>query len=307
MQLIRQPGELQTGGRKVSVGIGMFDGVHLGHQQVLKQTIFDARQHNGVSLAITFDRHPATILAPAKAPPLIYSLPRKLREIESLGIDATLVIEFTAEFSRTPGDEFVRRLAAQLGHVYSICVGRSFTFGYKRSGNVDLLRAIGSEIGFQVHGLAAVSLAGQIVSSTRIRERIAAGDLDAASQMLGRTYSISGKVIEGDKLGRKLGTPTANIDIRGLVTPPPGVYSVQAALGPEVLPAVANLGTRPTVDKTNELRLEVHLLDTARDLYGTTMEIFFGEYLRPEKQFASLDELKAQIAHDIDAARKTFQ
>jgi riboflavin kinase / FMN adenylyltransferase len=306
VHLIRHASELQPGRRKVSVGIGMFDGVHLGHQQVLKQTIFDARNHQGISLAVTFDRHPNSIVAPARVPKLIYSLPQKLRAIESLGVDAILLIEFNQAFSRTPGDQFVRDLAAQLGQIYSICVGNNFTFGHKRSGNVDLLKAMGAEIGFQVHGLAAVSLAGQIVSSTRIRERITAGQLDAASQMLGRTYSISAKVLEGDKLGRKLGAPTANLDIRGLVTPPNGVYAVQASLAGEVLPAVANLGTRPTVDKGDELRLEVHLLDTDRDLYGETLEICFVDFLRPEQRFDSLADLQSQIARDIEAARKSF-
>jgi len=307
VQLIRHARELHTAGRKISVGIGMFDGVHLGHQQVLKQTIFDARNHNGISLAVTFDRHPNSIVAPARAPKLIYSLPQKLRAIESLGVDAILLIEFDTAFSRTPGDQFVRDLAAHLDHIYSICVGNNFTFGHKRSGNVELLRKIGAEIGFQVHGLAAVSLAGQVVSSTRIRERIASGDLDAASQMLGRTYSISAKVLEGDKLGRKLGAPTANLDIRGLITPPNGVYAVQASTNGEIFPAVANLGTRPTLDKGEELRLEVHLLDTNRDLYGQTIEICFIDFLRSEQRFASLDELKAQIGRDIDAARKSFE
>ena len=284
----------------------MFDGVHLGHQQVLKQTIFDARQHNGISLAITFDRHPNTVIAPNRAPKLVYSLAQKLSEIESLGIDATLLIQFTEDFSRTPADQFVRDLASRLGQIYSICVGSNFTFGHKRTGNVDLLRKMGAELGFQVHGLAAVSLNGQVVSSTRIRERIAAGDLDAASQMLGRTYAISGKIIEGDKLGRKLGTPTANVDIRGLVTPPPGVYAVQAKFRGEILPAVANLGTRPTVNQGTELRLEVHLLDIERDLYGETPEICFVEFIRTEQKFGSLEELKAQVAKDIEAARKIF-
>ena len=284
----------------------MFDGVHLGHQQVLKQTIFDARQHNGISLAITFDRHPNTVVAPSRAPKLIYSLPQKLLELEALGIDATYLIEFTEEFSHTPGERFVRGLTSQLGQIYSVCVGSNFTFGHKRSGNVDLLRKMGAEIGFQVHGLAAVSLNGQVVSSTRIRERIAAGDLDAASQMLGRTYAISGQVMEGDKLGRQLGAPTANVDIRGLAAPPPGVYAVQAKFQGEVFPAVANLGTRPTVKRGAELKLEVHLLDQERDLYGQTLEICFVEFIRREQKFGSVDELKAQIGKDIEAAKKLF-
>lgn len=286
----------------------MFDGVHLGHQQVLKQTLADARQHNGLALAVTFDRHPASVLNPAKAPRLIYSLQQKLREIEGLGVDAILLIPFTKEFSQQPGEAFIRGLVGELGQVYSICVGSSFTFGHKRTGNVDLLKTLGLELQFQVHGLAAVSLGGQIVSSTRIRERIAAGDLDAASQMLGRTYSISGKVSHGDKLGGKLGTPTANIDITGLVTPPNGVYAVQARVGKTLHPAVANLGMRPTIENpAPTLRLEVHLLDFTGDLYEQELEISFTEFIRAEMRFDSLDGLKEQIGRDKESARRILR
>ena len=308
MQLIHSAADLDRGGRKVSVGIGMFDGVHLGHQQVLKQALADARQHNGLSLAITFDRHPSTVLNPAKAPQLIYSLPQKLREIGAVGIDAILLIPFTREFSQKPGERFVRELTAELGNVYSICVGSTFTFGHKRSGNVDLLKSLGAELKFQVHGLAAVSLAGQIVSSTRIRERIAAGDLNAASQMLGRAYSISGKVTHGDKLGGKLGTPTANIDVTGLITPPNGVYAVQARVGNTLHPAVANLGYRPTVKEASPaLRFEVHLLDFSGDLYEQELEISFAEFIRGEERFESLDQLKAQMNRDKETARRILR
>ena len=304
MQLIHRAADLNPGGRKVSVGIGMFDGVHLGHQQVLKQTLADARHHSGISLAITFDRHPASILNPAKAPRLIYSLPQKLREIEAVGVDAILLIPFTREFSQIPGEQFVRKLAGELGNIYSICVGSSFTFGHKRSGNVDLLKQLGKELNFQVHGLAAVSLAGQIVSSTRIRERISVGDLNAASQMLGRTYAIAGKVTHGDKLGGKLGTPTANIDIRGLLTPPNGVYAVQVRVGNELRPGVANLGHRPTVnDASPALRFEVHLLDFEGDLYEQELQVAFAEFIRGEQKFVNLDALKAQISRDKESAR----
>jgi riboflavin kinase/FMN adenylyltransferase len=305
VQLIHRAADLKSGGRKVSVGIGMFDGVHLGHQQVLKQALADARQHSGVSLTITFDRHPTSVINPSKAPRLIYSLPQKLREIEALGIDAILLLSFTKEFSQQPGEQFVRELAVQLGNIYSLCVGSSFTFGHKRSGNVELLKQLGKELNFEVHGLAAVSLAGQIVSSTRIRERIAAGDLNGASQMLGRTYSIAGKVTHGDKLGGKLGTPTANIDIGGLLTPPNGVYAVQVRMGNELHPGVANIGYRPTVNEPSPaLRFEVHLLGFQGDLYGRELEVSFAEFIRGEQKFAHLDALKEQISRDKESARR---
>jgi riboflavin kinase/FMN adenylyltransferase len=307
VQLIHRAADLHSGGRKVSVGIGMFDGVHLGHQQVLKQALADARQHNGISLAVTFDRHPATILNPPKAPRLIYSLPQKLREIEALGLDAILLIPFTSEFSRIPGEHFIRDLASSLRQLYSISVGNSFSFGHQRSGNVDLLKSLGQSLHFQVRPIAAVSLAGHVVSSTRIRECISVGDLHAASQMLGRSYSISGKVSHGDNLGAKIGTPTANIDISGLVTPPNGVYAAQARLAGQSSfhPAVANLGYRPTIaNPTPALRLEVHLLDFQGDLYEQDLEVAFADFIRPEQKFASLDDLRAQIERDKDSARR---
>jgi riboflavin kinase/FMN adenylyltransferase len=307
VQLIRQATELQTGGRKVCVAIGVFDGVHLGHQQVIKQIISDARQQNGLSLALTFDRHPSSIVAPAKAPQLIFAVPQKLREIGELGVDAILLSEFTREFSLQSGEQFVRNLARELTRLTSVSVGSTFTFGYKKSGNVDLLRQLGTELGFQVHGLAAVSLDGQVVSSTRIRERISAGDLDAASQMLGRPYSIRGRVIRGDQLGRKIGFPTANLDITGLLTPPNGVYAVIAMGNGFAIRGVANIGMRPTLSSSQpERRFEVHLLNFSQDIYDSELEVIFAGFIRPEQRFASLEELKAQIARDISAAEKLF-
>jgi riboflavin kinase/FMN adenylyltransferase len=306
VQLIRQAADLQSGGRKVCVAIGLFDGVHLGHQQVIKQTISDARKHNGLALAMTFDRHPSAVVAPAKAPKLIYSLPQKLREIEALGLDATLLIEFTREFSLQSGEQFFRKLAGDLGRLASVSVGSNFAFGHKKSGNVDLLRQLGTELGIQVHGLAAVSLNGRIVSSTRIRERITEGDLGAASEMLGRSYSLRGRVMRGDQLGRKIGFPTANISIEGLLLPPDGVYAVLAQSGTRSLPGVANIGLRPTVSNLPERRFEVHLLNFSGDLYDTDLEATLVEFIRPEKRFNNLADLKAQIARDVIASQEVL-
>ena len=304
MQIIRQAQELNTGSRKVSLAIGMFDGVHLGHQQLIRHAVLDARQHNGLAVIVTFDRHPAEVIAPDRKPPLIYSLPQKLRAIEAGGADAVLLLEFNREFSQQTGEAFIRQLAHDFEHIYSICVGSTFTFGHKRSGNVALLKALGEELHFQVHGLAAVALDGRIVSSTRIRETIRSGDLDAAGQMLGRTYAIAGKVIEGDKLGRKLGVPTANLDIAGLLLPPSGVYAVQVSLNGVIHPGVANIGIRPTIQNPEpQLRFEIHLLDGAQDLYGKELEAAFVHRLRPEQKFDSIDELRAQMQEDIKAAR----
>jgi riboflavin kinase/FMN adenylyltransferase len=307
VKIITQPGELKTGPRKVCVAIGMFDGVHLGHQQVLRQTIEDARQHEGTAVAITFDCHPNSVVAPDRNPPLIYSLPQKLRVIKSLGIDTTLLIHFDKAFSERTGEEFIRGLVRDLGHVFSLCVGSAFSFGHQRSGNVELLKRLGRELKFTVHGLASVSLDGKAVSSTRIREAIRAGNLDATSQMLGRTYSLASSVIPGDQLGRQLGFPTANLELAHLLVPPNGVYAALAHVEGLTHHAVVNIGFRPTLqDPHPRLRVEAHLLDFQGDLYGKDLELAFVQKLREEEKFPTRDALREQIQRDIEAARALF-
>jgi len=299
--------ELNPGNRKVCLAIGFFDGVHLGHQQIIRQTINDARQHGAMALVLTFDQHPNTVVAPARVPSLIYSLPQKLRTIESLGPEALLLIHFDKAFSQKSGEEFIRELARAWNGIQSVCVGANFVFGYKRAGNVQLLTKLGSELKFSVHGLAAVSLDGRAVSSTRIRDAIRAGELDLAGQMLGRAYSITGRVVEGDKLGHRLGFPTANLDVASLALPPKGVYSARAIVRANTHRAVLNIGTRPTLNNPDpQWRVEVHLLDFDGNLYGEEMEIVFGEKFRDEKKFLSVDELKAQIARDVERAKALF-
>jgi riboflavin kinase / FMN adenylyltransferase len=307
MKIIHAASELKPGPRKVCVAIGMFDGVHLGHQQVIRQTIADARQHESLALVITFDAHPNRIVAPQRVPPLIYSLPQKLRSIESLGGDALLLIHFDQPFSEQTGEAFIRRLARQLGRIQSLCVGSTFTFGHQRTGNVALLRTLGAELKFTVHGLAAISLDGTAVSSTRIRKAIREGELDSASQMLGRAYSLAGQVVRGDQLGRQLGFPTANLDVSGLMLPPNGVYVVHVTVRGETQRGVLNIGNRPTLqDSAPQLRVEVHLLDFSADLYGEELEVTFVEKLRAEQKFASTAALADQIARDITEARSRF-
>ncbi|MCU0783795.1 MAG: bifunctional riboflavin kinase/FAD synthetase [Verrucomicrobia bacterium] len=331
MKIIHTAKELGNGGRKVCLAIGVFDGVHLGHQQIIRQTIADARQHDAIALVLTFDRHPNTVVAPDRVPPLIYSLPQKTRAIEALGSDAMLLLHFDRAFSEQTGEAFIRQLARDLGQIQSICVGADFVFGRKRTGNVELLKTLGAELNFTVHGVAAISLDGQVVSSTRIREAIRIGEFASASQMLGRAYSLAARVVEGDKLGQQLGFPTANLDCTGLVLPPNGVYAAhvicrtggapvsnqspaQAVNGigdrRDACPtpahrAALNIGNRPTVSQpTPQLRVEVHLLDFSGDLYGEEMEVTFIAKLRDEKKFASLGELKAQITRDIAETKR---
>lgn len=307
MKVIHHASELRPGRRKVCVAIGMFDGVHLGHQQIIRQTRADARQHDGVALVITFDRHPNTVVAPQRVPPLIQTLPQKLRAIESLGTGALLLVHFDRAFSEQTGEAFIRGLARDLGQLQSLCVGANFVFGHKRGGNVALLKKLGSELRFTVHAMAAVALDGQPVSSTRIREAIRAGRLDAASQMLGRAYSLAGRVVQGGGVGQELGFPTANVDVAGLVLPLNGVYAAHVQVGDQVHRAVLNFGHRPTLhSRVAQPILEAHLLDFSGNLYGKEIEITFASRLRDEKKFPSAAKLKEQIARDIAVARRLF-
>ena len=304
MKLINDAKQLQPGSRKVCLAIGVFDGVHLGHQQIIRQTVTDARQHDAVALVVTFDRHPNAIVAPDRVPPQIFSRSQKLRAIEALGADALLEIPFDHAFSQKPGETFIRETARDLGKIHSLCVGADFVFGHKRSGNVALLKTLGAELQFQVHGHAAVALDGELVSSTRIREAIRTGDLDAAGQMLGRPYAICGRVLGGDKIGRQLGFPTANLDVTGLVLPPNGVYAAGTLWQGHFYRAALNIGVRPTLASARpELRVEAHLLDFSGDLYGAELEVEISAKLRSEQRFGSPDELRQQIAKDVAAVR----
>ena len=304
MKVIRAANELANGSRKVCVAIGVFDGVHLGHQQIIRQTVADARSHDAISLVVTFDRHPSAIVAPDKTPPQIFSRSQKLRAIESLGVDALLEIPFDKTFSEKSGETFIRELAQDLGKIHSVCVGADFVFGHKRSGNVALLKKLGAELNFQVHGMAELALDGHTVSSTRIREAIRTGNFDAASQMLGRPHAICGRIVEGDRLGRQFGFPTANLDTTNLVLPPNGVYAASTKLKEQFYRVALNIGLRPTVATAQpKLRVEAHLLDFSGDLYGAELELELGLKLRDERKFASATELREQIARDVAAVR----
>lgn len=307
MEIFDHPSQLKTDGRRVCVAVGVFDGVHLGHQQVLRQTLADAQQCEGIPVAITFDRHPACVIAPAHAPRMIYPLDKKMETIEALGFRHAYVIPFDEAFSRRTGEEFITSLVDGFRKLASICVGSAFTFGHRRSGNVALLQKLGIENDFQVHGLAAVSLDGEAVSSTRIRSAIAGGELDAAGQMLGRAYTLGGPVIRGAQLGRQLGFPTANIDVADLVTPPHGVYAVHIDGAAGSWRAALNIGVRPTVnDPEPTLHVEAHLLDHEGDLYGEELEINFVKPLRSEQKFPDLEALRKQIAIDVADTREAF-
>ncbi len=310
MKILEDARELQpVDGRpgRVCCAIGLFDGVHLGHQQVLRQAVSDAHQLEATPLCVTFSQHPAAVLAPENAPRLIQHLPQRLAAIEVLGMAATLVLPFDEAMSQIPAEMFIQGLYVDLGRIQSICVGAHFAFGHQRQGNVELLQRLGQEMNFIVHGLASVSLDGDTVSSTRIRQAIETGQLDAAGQMLGREYALIGEVIKGEQRGHELGYPTANLNIDNLCLPPNGVYAAHAEVDGTTHRAAVNIGHRPTMaDPEPRLHVEAHLLDFEGDLYEQTLALTFVGKLRDEKKFASPETLKTQIEKDLVSARYLF-
>lgn len=289
----------------VSLALGVFDGVHLGHQMVIRQTMADAQEVGGQSVVVTFDRHPNSVVSPDRAPGMLQPLWRRLRAIEELGVDAALVFTFDEDFSRQAAPEFVRRLIQGFGKLSSICVGSGFVFGHRRSGDVGLLTRMGREAGFEVRGIEPLQLGGDIVSSSRVRDLVVAGDFSGASRLMGRAYDLSGEIQEGDQVGRRLGFPTANLAVSDLVLPPRGVYAAVAVGEGMRRPAAVNVGVRPTVDgRPGPVRVEAHLLDFEGDLYGKRLSLEFQRHLRGEVRFASVEKLAAQIARDVEAVRQ---
>ena len=298
----------KSGFHNVCVAIGTFDGVHLGHQQVIKKMIADAKIYSGAAVVVTFDRHPKTVIPHSKPPPLIYPLKQKLKMIELLDVGYTILIPFDINMSKLEATCFVKILRHELGNIKSISVGKNFLFGHNRTGNLSLLEKMGKHLGFEVHGLSAVSLDGKIISSTKVREAISIGNLELASQMLGREYSIFGVIVQGDGIGKKLGFPTANVDVGGLILPPNGVYVARIVVKKAMYNAVLNIGVRPTIKQSApQKRCEAHLLDFKSDIYGEEVEVIIQKKIRDEVKFKSLQALKRQIQKDIQQARKIFK
>jgi riboflavin kinase / FMN adenylyltransferase len=297
-ELARVPGPL-------FLAIGVFDGVHLGHQAVLKRTVDDAKKGGGAAVAVTFDPHPVRVLRPELAPRLLTSTPHKLRLIGDFGIERLLVIPFDLAFAATPPEDFICSLAAAAQPLREICVGFEWSFGRARAGNLALLDRLGQQLGFDEVGVPAVEIGGQIVSSTLIRRAIESGDFATAAAYLGREFTILGTVIEGARIGRTLGFPTANLSAHNEQFPPNGVYAVEVRHGENQHRGVANIGVRPTIQNAaGERVFEVHLFEFAEDLYGQDLEVTFRRFLRPEQKFPSVDALRAQIALDAEEARE---
>ena len=304
MEVLRSTSELSRLPGPLFLAIGVFDGVHRGHQAVIRAATEHALAAAGTAVVVTFDPHPVKVLRPDRAPHLLTATQHKLALIRDLGVQHALVIGFDLQFASTSPEVFVSDLVKNGRPLREICVGHEWSFGKDRRGNVDLLRELGGRQRFEVVSSGPVKVNGETVSSTAIRQAIEAGELDKAAAMLGRDYTILGTVTGGEHLGKKIGFPTANLSAHNEQFPPNGVYCAEARLDGVVVRGVVNLGYRPTVNPENPERiLEIHLLDFDRDIYGKDLEVRFTRYLRAEKKFENVEALVAQIRADVKQAR----
>ena len=285
-----------------AITIGNFDGVHMGHEQVLAETRGHAEAHSGPTIAVTFEPHPRAILFPEEAPRRLCHMHEKLEYLETAGVDAVLLLEFSLDLASWSAETFSRKLydTFRFKHIH---VGYDFAFGHDRQGHVDDLRRLGDAMEFQVTEAAAFEMLGAVVSSSRIRSAVEAGDFELAKRLLGRDYSISGPVLHGDKRGRQMNFPTANIDVSDLAHPPVGIYAVRARNAEQTWQGAAYLGYRPTFNGRT-LLLETHLLDDSPDIYDQWLKVSFVKRIREDRTFTGHADLAAQIAKDCDDARR---
>jgi riboflavin kinase/FMN adenylyltransferase len=303
MDVQRGVGSLPLRFEAAAVTVGFFDGVHLGHQAVLGRTVEVAGARGVVPVAVTFDRHPREVLTPGDVPLLLTTLDRKAVLIGELGFDTLLVLEFTEEFSKWPPEEFVRRVLMDGLAAAHVVVGSNFTFGHRAAGNLSVLTHLGAGQGFSVEGVELLEVEGRRVSSSSIRESLAAGDLHWPAVALGRRFVLDGTVTPGAGRGAGLGFPTANLEVpAGMLLPGEGVYAGKARVGDDSYVAAINVGTNPTFGG-EALHVEAFLLDFDGDLHGRAVSIEFWSRLRDEVRFDSPDELARQISDDVERTR----
>jgi riboflavin kinase/FMN adenylyltransferase len=290
-----------------AVTIGNFDGVHLGHQAMLDRLGAAARELALPSCVLTFEPHPREFFAPDQAPARLTSLREKLQLLAQHGVDRTQICRFNFDFAKTTPEDFIERVLRRGLGARWVLVGDDFRFGARRAGDLTMLKQAASSCGFEVFAMPSVLLNGVRISSTAVRAALSVGDMMQAQGLLGRPYSISGRVISGDRLGRKLGFPTANILMKHNRPALTGIFAVQIrGLGPRPLPGAASLGLRPTVSSGSQPRLEVHVLDFERDVYGTHVQVDFLHKFRDEEKYADVETLKREIARDVQNTRAFF-
>ncbi len=316
MEVVRGSAALPVPPDRSVVTIGNFDGLHRGHQAILETVLERARAHDGTAVVFTFEPHPRKVIHGEAAPALLTTLDQKVELLEAAGIDLLVVQAFSPEFAKTSPEEFIREHIHRGLAPREVYVGYDFHYGRDREGSMRLLTQLGPDLGFSVTVIPEVRVEGQDVSSTRIRELLASGDVAHAKEMLGRSYAMRGRVVEGDRRGRTLDFPTLNLDSDNELLPAHGVYVTWVELldgekgGPagkgQVIPAVTNVGRRPTFKDSDPSLAESHLLDFSGDLYGRRYELRFEARLRGERRFPGPDALREQIQRDVDETRRVL-
>jgi riboflavin kinase/FMN adenylyltransferase len=304
MIILKAIGELSSLKGPIVLAAGTFDGVHLGHQALIRRAMEEAASCGGTAVVMTFDRHPAALLRPEKAPKLLTRNDAKIALLDGMGVQALLMLPFTSELASVTARDFIASLVSSASPLRAVCVGREWFFGKGGEGNVALLKELGVAHNFSVIQIDPVMAEDSPISSTRIRTAVVSGNLNEAATCLGRPFLLSGKVVSGAGLGSKIGFPTANLEIEGMQLPPNGVYAVRVTTEGLQLSGVCNIGVRPTVDTDSTKRtLEVHLFDVSRDFVGKEFSVEFVKFLRAEHKFSGVEELKGQIVKDCESAR----
>lgn len=293
--------------RPTVLTLGVFDGLHIGHQRIMRRVVERAKAAEAVPTAITFDPHPRAVLHPESAPPLLQTLDQRLANLELLGIEQTIVIKFDREFAASPAEEFLSAIVRDRLHAKEVYLGKGFAFGKDRGGNIELLRRLSAELGFVADEVDEVQLRGSRVSSSAIRELLLAGRINLARRMLGRPYGVEGVIIRGDRRGHTIGFPTANLKPHNRVIPRYGVYATATLIDGSWRKSITNIGVRPTFEKDNEPSIETYIFDFDDDLYGDVLRVRFLHRIRDERKFNGIDELKTQIEKDTRVARNYFR
>jgi riboflavin kinase/FMN adenylyltransferase len=292
--------------RPTVLTLGVFDGLHLGHQLIMQTVVERARAVGAVPTVITFEPHPREVLHPESAPPLLQTFDQKIEALGVLGIEQTIVIHFDKSFAKIRAQDFLRDAVVDRLHAKEVYLGRGFAFGHDREGNIDLLRSVSQSLGFFADEVPEVRLRGRRVSSSRIRELLQQGRVNLARRMLGRPYGVEGRVVRGAERGQTLGFPTANLHPQNRVIPRNGVYVTATLIEGQWRRSVTNVGTRPTFESTAATSVETFVMNYSGDLYGDVVRVRFLYRLREEKKFSSGDELKSQIEHDVARAENYF-
>jgi riboflavin kinase / FMN adenylyltransferase len=293
--------------RPTVLTLGVFDGLHLGHQLIMQTVVERARAAGAVPTVITFEPHPREVLHPESAPPLLQTFDQKIEALGVLGIEQTIVIHFDQTFAQIRAEDFLRDAVVDRLHAKEVYLGRGFAFGHDREGNIDLLRSVSQSLGFLADEVPEVRLRGRRVSSSRIRELLQQGRVNLARRMLGRPYGVEGRVVRGAERGVKLGFPTANLHPQNRVIPRNGVYVTATLIEGQWRRSVTNIGTRPTFESAAATSVETFVMNYTGDLYGDVVRVRFLYRLRDEQKFGSVDELKSQIEHDVARAEGYFE